>query len=183
MTSSISMDSLIAEFLNKTNGDDRETLERIILNLIPEEERQDYLDVKEGKKLPSLSSDIIAKRIFDPDFHSERLEALLKFAFPDEKIEIEGSFLNEGYMRSGNAKKVIFDIPARLLDGRLSDTEFQVSSQDYIIKRGELYGADMLMIQYSVEDGQKKSELDYNNVNGVLQLTLGAFEGVLLIEG
>ena len=75
-------------------------------------------------------------------------------------------------MQSRNSKKVIFDEPAKLKDGRHSDTEFQISLQEYIFRRAELYASDMLMFSYSVEEGQKKSEVSYSNTAGVLLVVL-----------
>lgn len=49
-------------------------------------------------------------------------------------------------MQSKDSKKIIFDEPAKLKDGRHSDTEFQISLQDFIFKRAELYASDMLML-------------------------------------
>ena len=110
----------------------------------------------------------MAKRIFDPDEHPERLQYLLQKVSCDKSITVAGSVANEGYIRSADAKKVIFDIPARLSDQRIADTEIQVSAQDFILERGEIYSSDMLMIQYSVDRGEKKGSMNYQNVNGVL---------------
>ena len=41
-----------------------------------------------------------------------------------------------------------------------------------IFTRIELYASDMLLLQYSVTEGQKKGELDYTNVNEVLLIVL-----------
>lgn len=75
-------------------------------------------------------------------------------------------------MQSRNSKKIIFDEPAKLKDGRHSDTEFQISLQEYIFRRAELYASDMLMFSYSVEEGQKKSEVSYSNTASVLLVIL-----------
>ena len=55
-------------------------------------------------------------------------------------------------MQSKDSKKIIFDEPTKLKDGRHSDTEFQISLQDFIFKKAELYASDMLMLSYSVEE-------------------------------
>ena len=165
------MDDL-CELLCSRSKKIREATEAAILDGLPARSRDEYIAIREGRLLPPLTSDIIAKKIFDPDEHPERLETFLRKIAKDDKIEIAGSFGNEGVIKSIGSKKVIFDIPARLMDGRLSDTEFQVAQQDYIFRRGEIYSSEMLMIQYSVGHGEKKSGLDYNNAKGTILIIL-----------
>ena len=42
----------------------------------------------------------------------------------------------------------------------------------FIFTRIELCASDMLLLQYSVTEGQKKGELDYTDVNEVLMIVL-----------
>ena len=140
--------------------------------MLGEQDRNEIAEVLDGRKLPSLLSDTIAKRVFSADSHKERLAYLLKNVVQDDSIEVEGSYTNEGLMQSKDSKKIIFDEPARLKDGRHSDTEFQISLQDYIFRRSELYASDMLLFSYSVEEGQKKSNVSYLNTAGVLLVVL-----------
>ncbi|NDO52053.1 hypothetical protein FMM75_22695 [Lachnospiraceae bacterium MD335] len=146
--------------------------ENQLLGMLGEQERDEIAEVLDGRRLPSLLSDTIAKRIFSADSHRERLTYLLKNVVQDDSIEVEGSYTNEGLMQSRDSKKVIFDEPAKLKDGRHSDTEFQISLQEYIFRRAELYASDMLLFSYSVEEGQKKSEVSYLNTAGVLLVVL-----------
>ena len=67
---------------------------------------------------------------------------------------------------------MISDIPSWLKDGRLSDLEMQKIKQDFIFTRVELYASDMLLLQYSVSEGQAKGNLDYTNVNEALIIVL-----------
>ena len=165
--------SAIVELLKKEQETDRvKEYENQLLGMLGEQERNEIIDVLEGRKLPSLLSDTIAKRIFSADLHRERLTYLLKNVVQDNSIEVAGSYTNEGFMQSKDSKKVIFDEPARLEDGRHSDTEFQISLQEYIFRRAELYASDMLMFSYSVEEGQRKSEVSYSNTAGVLLVIL-----------
>lgn len=163
----------IVELLKKEQAAERvKEYENQLLGMLEEQDRKEITDVLAGRKLPSLLSDIIAKRIFSADSHRERLTYLLKNVVQDDSIEVEGSYTNEGLMQSKNSKKVIFDEPAKLKDGRHSDTEFQISLQEYIFRRAELYASDMLMFSYSVEEGQKKSEVSYSNTASVLLVIL-----------
>ncbi len=137
----------IVELLIKEQDNERiNEYENQLLGMLEEQDRNEIADVLAGRKLPSLLSDTIAKRIFSADSHRERLAYLLKNVLQDASIEIEGSYANEGFMQSKDSKKIIFDEPAKLKDGRHSDTEFQISLQDFIFKRAELYASDMLML-------------------------------------
>lgn len=163
----------IVELLKKEQASERvKEYENQLLGMLEEQDRKEITEVLAGRKLPSLLSDIIAKRIFSADSHKERLTYLLKNVVQDGSIEVEGSYTNEGFMQSRNSKKIIFDEPAKLKDGRHSDTEFQISLQEYIFRRAELYASDMLMFSYSVEEGQKKSEVSYSNTASVLLVIL-----------
>ena len=158
--------------LKETSPTDRPVLEQILLKHLPTDEQSDYNSIIKGEKNPSLMSDVIAKKIFDADEHPERLEYLFRETVGDNKIVIDHSFKNEGYIQSTNSKKTIFDIDAVTKDNRIADMEFQVSAQDTYLRRGELYGSDLLMLQYSIENNQKKSDVNYENVNGVILVFL-----------
>lgn len=162
----------ILALIKDTAEEDRPQLENILLNHLPEQEREDYQQIVAGKRLPTFMSDVMAKRLFDADGHKDRLEYLLREVSGDQSISVDKSYRNEGYIQSLGAKKVIFDIPAWFVDGRLGDLEFQVSAQNYVFQRGELYGSNLLMLQYSVGDNQKKSELGYEDVKGVVFIML-----------
>lgn len=163
----------IVELLIKEQDNERANeYENQLLGMLKEQDRNEIAEVLAGRKLPSLLSDTIAKRVFSAESHRERLAYLLKNVVQDDSIEIEGSYANEGFMQSKDSKKIIFDEPAKLKDGRHSNTEFQILSQDFIFKRAELYASDMLMLSYSVKEGQKKSEISYSNTPGVLLVVL-----------
>lgn len=172
MNEMYTIEDAIVHMLASSPSQNRDNLEQAIIKSLPVEMQAEYEDIKEGKRLPSLSSDIIAKKIFDPDEHPDRLEYLLRGITGNSDIQIKGSVGNEGFTKSSGSKKVIFDIPAKLMDGRLSDTEFQVAQQDYIFERGEIYSSEMLMIQYSVNSGEKKGDLDYSNTKGTILIML-----------
>ncbi len=156
----------IVELLKNAPAQDQAELQRIILQRLSEEERQDYESIIAGEKLPSFMSDTIAKRLFDAEIHSERLEYLFREALNDQTIRVNGTFKNEGYIQHAGSKKIIFDMPVLLGDGRRGDLEFQVAAQDFILTRGEIYGSEILMFQYSTQPDEKKSTLDYDNVSG-----------------
>ncbi len=168
----IAQESSVYRILNNAIDTDREILEKILLKHLSEEDRNDYEAIIKGEKLPSFISDVVAKKLFDADAHRERLQNLFRNLSGDNTIDVDSSFRNEGYIQSASAKKTIFDIAARFRDGRLGDAEFQVMAQNFTLERGDIYGSDLLMIQYSVDPGVKKSEIDYESVKGVLIIYL-----------
>ena len=153
-------------------GEEQEKLKQILLNHLSEEDRLEFEAILRGELLPSLMSDIIAKKIFDPMEHFDRLEYLLREVAGDETICIDKAANNEGYIQSEYSKKLIFDIPAWTQDERFADLEMQVNSQEFILERGEIYSSDMLRMQYSVKKGVAKSSLDFKNTKGVLLVVL-----------
>lgn len=156
--------------MNNTNNTNIE--EKILHSLLSEEDKNEMLAIVRGEKLPNLYSDIIAKKVFSPDEHPERLDFLLQRLMNDENIETLHSAANEGPLQNMYSKKVITDIPAWLKDHRLADLEMQVAAQEYIVNRTDIYASEMLMIQYSAEKGQKKGELNYSEVDGVIIVVL-----------
>ena len=158
--------------LLKNAGSHRKAQEEIFLAHLPEDYQKEYLQVIKGEKLPDLSSDVVAKKIFSPEEHPERLEYLLQQIAKDESIKISHEAMNEGYVQSLISKKMIFDLTAWLMDERVAGTEFQRIAQDFILERTEIYAADLLVMQYSTTKGHSKSEVNYKNTKGVLQVIL-----------
>ena len=69
----------IVELLIKEQDNERANeYENQLLEMLEEQDRNEIADVLAGRKLPSLLSDTIAKRIFSADSHRERLAYLLK---------------------------------------------------------------------------------------------------------
>ena len=160
---------LLASF---DSGEDYEKLRNLLIKHLSEEEQADFKAIERGEKTPSLMSDIIAKKIFDPDAHSDRMNYLLREITGEDDVYVDSSNRNEGYIMASNSKKVVFDINTKLQDKRNVDLEFQISAQNHFLKRGEIYGSDLLLLQYSVEEGQKKKEVDYSDIKGVIIIFL-----------
>ena len=91
----------------------------------------------------------------------------------DDTIEVKSSAGNESFKQSLHSKGMISDIPSWLRDGRAGNVEIQKVKQDFIFTRVELYASDMLLLQYSVTEGQAKGDLDYSNVNEALHHSNG----------
>lgn len=146
--------------------------DEISIDQLPWKEQQNIRDIIAGNILPPLYADAIAKRIFNPDVHPDRLNFLMRSISGDETIDVESSAGNENFKQSVRSKSMISDIPSWLRDGRAGNVEIQKARQDFLFTRVELYASDMLLLQYSVTEGQAKSELNYTNVNEALLIVL-----------
>ena len=102
------------------------------------------------------------------------MDFILQHVMMDPGIRVDRSAANEIYLQNIYSKKTITDIPAWLKDHRLADLGIQVAPQDYIFDRTDIYSSNMLLLQYSAEANQPKSEIDYRNVNGSIIIVLMA---------
>ena len=109
------------------------------IDQLPLQNRQALQRIFDGTDLPPLYSDIIAKSVFNADVHPDRLNFLLRNIAVDDTIDVRSGASNEGLHQSKNSKAMVFDIPAWLRDGRLSDLEFQRAAQTFLFTRAELY--------------------------------------------
>ncbi len=146
--------------------------EQVRSSILSDDDKSDLLAVFRGEKIPSLTSDVVAKHILSPDAHPERMEYILQGVMKDADIKVSSSASNESTLQNIHSKKIISDIPAWLTNHRLTDLEIQVAAQDYIFNRADIYASQMLLLQYSVEEGQTKSELNYANVKDVTIVVL-----------
>lgn len=79
---------------------------------LPEEVQQNLQDIFEGKILPPLYSDVIAKTIFNADTHPDRLNFLLRGIAKDDTIDVRSSATNEAIRPSAQSKGIVTDIPS-----------------------------------------------------------------------
>lgn len=145
---------------------------QIIESPLPEERKQLLSSVFKGEQLADLCRDVIAKHVFSPDLHPERMDFILQHTMNQPDIGVRSSATNEVYLQNIYSKKTITDLPAWLRDHRLADLEIQVDPQEFIFTRVDIYASNMLLLQYSVESGQLKSDLDFTNVPGVIIIVL-----------
>ena len=106
---------------------------------LPLNEQQSIRDIITGKIIPPLYADAIAKRIFNPDVHANRLNFLMQSISGDQTIDVSSSAGNESFKQSLHSKSMISDIPSWLRDGRAGNVEIQKIKQDFIFTRIELY--------------------------------------------
>ena len=114
----------IINILKAGSEEDQIKRQELLLQQIPEKDSDDYRQILNGTKLPDLYLDIIAKRIFDPDTHPDRVNFLIQQIMQDTSLEVQGIFSNEGYRQSEASKKVIFDIPFKLKSLIATNIEF-----------------------------------------------------------
>lgn len=147
-------------------------LQSHIFDELPLQDQMALQRIFDGTDLPPLYSDIIAKTVFSADAHPDRLNFLLRSIARDDTIDVRSGASNEGLHQSKYSKTMISDIPSWFRDGRLSDFEIQKAAQNFIFTRVELYASRMLLLQYSVSKGQKKSSLTFSSLNEVLLVVL-----------
>ena len=144
---------------------------RTLESLSPEDQKN-LRAIFSGELLPPLYSDIIAKTIFNPDVHPDRLNFLMRAISKDNTIDVESSAGNEAFRQSVHSKGMISDIPSWLKDRRAANLEFQKVRQDFIFTRIDLYVSDMLLLQYSVDTGKAKGDLNYTDLKEAIIIVL-----------
>ena len=139
---------------------------------LPLNEQKNIRAIIDGNAIPPLYMDPIAKKLLNPDVHPDRLNFLMRSISKDSTIDVASSAANENFKQSAKSKCMVSDIPSWLRDGRAGNVEIQKAKQDFIFTRIELYATDMLLLQYSVTEGQAKGEIDYSNVNEAIIIVL-----------
>ena len=119
--------------------------------------------IETGERLPELYSDYAFKKQFDADVHRDRLTKLLQMIF-GFSLEVVSSLKNEAVLTTIYSKKSILDILAKLSNNAVSNIEMQVVAQEFITKRIDVYCSDVILMQYSVQEGQKKEGFDFNKI-------------------
>lgn len=72
--------------------------------VLPDKERQVMMDIIRGKSIPPLYMDAVAKKVFNPDVHPNRMNYLLRSIAKDESIDVSCSAANEGMKMSFNQR-------------------------------------------------------------------------------
>lgn len=139
---------------------------------LPEDHKQLLLSIFSGEQLANVCYDAVAKHVFSPDLHPDRMDYILQHTMNHSGINVLSSASNEPYLLSINTKKTISDLPAWLKDHTLFDLAFQWDSQEFIFTRADIYASSMLLLQYTVENGKPKKSIDFNSINGVIIIVL-----------
>lgn len=134
-----------------------------ILDKLPKELKAEFEKIISGELLPQLHSDFPFKQIYNPDTHKDRLTLLFRLVF-EEDAEVISSLGSETAKASLYSKKTIVDLLAKLSNGGIANFESQVSLQEFIVPRMNIYESDMIMLQYSVNKGNKKAGMTYTDI-------------------
>ena len=119
--------------------------------------------IEKGERIPELYGDTPFKKMFDADVHKDRLGKLLQLIFKFS-LDVVSSLKNETVSATIYSKKTILDVLAKLSNNAITDIEMQVIAQEFITKRIEVYTSDIIMMQYSVHEGEKKKEFNFNDI-------------------
>ncbi len=151
---------------------EKSILTEVLESALPKERKQLLSSIFRGEKLANVCRDVVAKHVFSPDLHPDRMDFILQHTMSQPGIRVASSAANEIYLQNIYSKKTITDIPSWLKDHRLADLAIQVNPQEFIFDRADIYASNMLLLQYSAETGQLKSDINYENVNGVIIIVL-----------
>ena len=155
------------------NDQKKELLQRVSSSItIPDEEKARILDMAEGRLLPPLTLDSMAKFLFSPDTNPERFDFIMQRVMQDSSIKSRGSAANELPIETKNAKRTITDLSSWLTDKRFASLEIQQIAQEFSYERYDLYTSRMFLLQYAVEEGMKKGDVSYENIKGVVMVVL-----------
>jgi predicted transposase/invertase (TIGR01784 family) len=136
----------------------------------PESEKI-YRDILAKKRLVSLKTDYVFKAVFNPDIHKERLSRFLSRII-GVPMNVVGAADPQSWQKTGNSKKSTIDILAKLEDGEYAIIEIQVDKLECMTQRSALYSSEVLVRQYTVEEGQKKKDFNYEKLRTVYTVVL-----------
>ena len=144
---------------------------KVYWNRLNDKEKQYFLDVDRGIIVPDMLSDTMFKGIFDPRLGGEWLSKLIS-AILGFKVKVVRSLDKEGFRHSMNSKGVFLDILVELEDGTYANVEIQRKGIEMPPERSALYSAEILTGQFATYYGQKKSEIDYEDIHRVYSIII-----------
>ena len=157
----------------RTSENNHASLRNMIINSALDKTQKKYLlDIVDGTRIAPLTSDTMAKHLYSPDLNPKRFDNLMARIMKDPTIKSRQSAANELPVEHENAKRTITDLSSWLSDNRFATLEVQAIAQEFSFNRFDIYTSRILFLQYSVNGDQKKSELNYENVNGVILVVL-----------
>ena len=157
----------------RTSKSNPNSLRNMIINSsLDEPQKKFLLDIVNGTRIAPLTSDTMAKHLYSPDLNPQRFDNLMSRIMKDPTIESRRSAANELPVEHENAKRTITDLSSWLSDNRFATLEVQAIAQEFSFNRFDIYTSRILLLQYSVNEGQKKGAVNYENVNGVILVVL-----------
>nr|MCR5267136.1 hypothetical protein [Lachnospiraceae bacterium] len=141
---------------------------------LPDSQKLKLESIVRGEELASVCRDSIAKHVFSPDLHPERMNFILQHTMNRMDLNVSHSASNETYLQNVYAKKTITDVPAWLKDHSLADLEFQIRPQEFIFNRADVYASNMLLLQYSADEARSREEIDFDTIHDSIIIVLMA---------
>ena len=140
-------------------------------NCLPPEAQREFLEIDRGQRVPDLLNDTIFKNIFDPDEHGERLSQFVS-SILGKKVTVLHSLSSEGRRHSVYSKGIILDLVVQFEDGSIGNVEIQRYGVAFPPQRAACYSADLVKRQYAVMEGEKKEDMDYENIQPVYTIVI-----------
>ena len=117
-------------------------------NRMPKASRELLIGFFLGQNGLPVTYDSVFQRVFDPEKHPERLEALLSALF-GRKVKIIEILPREGTQLTEQVSFVIMDVLVTLDDDTRANLEMQKIGYEFPVERNDCYGADIIMRQYT----------------------------------
>ncbi|MFI3236919.1 MAG: PD-(D/E)XK nuclease family transposase [Lachnospiraceae bacterium] len=132
--------------------------------IVPQELRKEFDAISAGEMLPSFTSDVVFRKLLDPDTHRDRVENLFQLIFGIKDAQVVSSSKTVHTKPSILSKGTAQDVNALLTQRGMLNLEMQVQAQDFIVNRINVYAADMNILQYTVAEGDKKKEFNFVDI-------------------
>ncbi len=124
-----------------------------------------------GRSGVDLLYDNFFRKIFNPEEHEKRVEALLSVLL-GQKVRIKEILSREGSQIVDSGSFVVMDIIVLLEDGSYVDVEMQKIGYLFPSQRSACYISDMIMRQYNRRKNEKKDGFRYKDMKPVYLFVL-----------
>ena len=140
-------------------------------NQLSEETQEMIIGFFLGQNGLPITSDAVFRRIFDPEIHRERVEALLTAIF-GRSVKIVQILPREGSQLTERGSFVVMDILVVLDNGDYADIEMQKIGYKFPIERSDCYSADMIRRQYNIIKSRLKDNFSFKVMKKVFCIVL-----------
>ena len=117
-------------------------------NRMPKASRELLIGFFLGQNGLPVTYDTVFQKIFEPEIHPDRLEALLSALF-GRKVQIIEILPREGTQLTEKGSFVIMDVLVILEDKTYANLKMQKIGYEFPIERNDCYGADIIIRQYT----------------------------------
>lgn len=138
---------------------------------LPKKSREMLRAIDAGERTPNLLNDIMFKSVFSPEINPDWLSKLIS-AILGQDIRILRPMSTEGIYLSMNSKGVLFDIMVELENGEIAIVEVQRRGVNMPPQRPVVYSANAVVRQHATLRGQKKEEIDYEDIHPVYTIII-----------